>query len=278
MTPLDIAFGLSPGFKLFQAVGFNAAISNSANNMLGPSLGEVATSVVADANRIHLLDVAGTLSVARADAGDTGRVVVSYLDEQWFERIAVYELDAPSKTTTVDAKTITAKRVNGARYIDGGNAGAIDLLIGGNLANRIRAGDGLARVCLYTVPAGQRVALTGFVLASQSSKPVEVRLLTKLPGKLPYVLDHFPARETFEFLSLPIPREIRDVDLSDPAAPVEFSAGIDLFIDARRPSGQDNAEVACTMTFAAQQTGFDPVASGFTRTAGAVLAESNIGG
>lgn len=268
ISAFDIATSDTPGFKTFQITGTAVAVDTDTAVMLGPNLGPAAAVAAQDTNSIHLLDSSGILTVERSDPADTGRVAVLYLDEDWAERVAVYEMDAASKTLDVLGASHTARRVNQARYVAGGNAGNIDFRIGGDLINRIGAGDGLARCMIYTVPAGQRVMLTGFLVASQAGRPVDLWFYAKIPGAQPYVLNRLPARETFEFVDLPIPRRIRDLDFSV-LPPDEITHGIDLYFQVQRQAGAANtADVAGTMTFLAQQTGLDPAAPGFTSTRG----------
>lgn len=259
---IDIAFGYAAGYKQFQTTGLNSAVSDSAWTVLGPSLAAAKTSGFG-VNDIALADVADTLSVTRTDVADTGKVVVSYLDSEYRERVARFSLAAsPATIDEFTGGTITARRVNQARYISGGNLGTIDLLVGTGLVNRIGPGDGLARVCIFTLPLGQPTLLVGWVLGTQATKPVQVRLMVRSPGKQPLVLNVFPARETLESASLPFPRSIKDVDFAA-TPPTPITHGLDIWVEAMRPAASGTGEAATSLQFISQLTGLDPTAPGY---------------
>ena len=150
-------------------------------------------------DRVALADVVDVLSVVPANPADTGKVSVAYLDSSYRERVARFDLSGgPASTDEISNGPIAARRVNSARYIGGGNLGVIDINIGGALVNRIGVGDGLARVCLFTVPYGQPTVLDTWHLSAPPGAPVEIRLRVRLPGREPYTFAESPARETLE--------------------------------------------------------------------------------
>lgn len=263
-TQYDIASGYAAGYKQLQATGFSSAISDAAWTPLGDGFSSIGTEP-GGADHLVLSETPGTLSVDPANPADTGRVAVAYLDQNYDEKLALFDLSGgASDVDLVTAGQVQALRVNQARYVAGGNAGRIDLKAGANLVNRIAAGDGLARTVLYTVPRGQIVMLTGFILTAEAAKPVEVQLRAKLPGAQPYVLDHFPARETFGASILPLPRRLQDFDFSV-FPPVPILHGIDVYVEAKRPAGAaTSAAVSVVLQLLCQQTEGSSGAPGFS--------------
>ena len=263
---IDIAFGYAQGYKAFQSFGWSDIVDDTEHKVIGPGLGAISNTASGGANRLHLLDTSGTLTVKRANPADTGKVAVRYLDTAWRERAAVFDLAAAATATTdVLGQTITARRCVAVDYINGGNLGYVDALIGGDLANRVSTGDGLSRVAMYTTPKGQRTAMTGFGLAAQATRAVDLLLWYKEPGRLPKVLERFPARESLEVWALPVPRLIQSADLSAFPTVTPITEGIDIFVTARRPVGSGStADVSVYIGLLAQVNAGDPDAPGFT--------------
>lgn len=251
-NPFDIAFGYATGFKQTQVAGFNRSLSDAAWYVLGPSLQQAKTAGFG-ANDIALSDTPGTLSIVAANPADDGLVAVSYLDANYYERIARYDLAVSNTIDQFTGAPVTALRCNHARYIGSGNIGDIDVLVGAGLVSRIEAGDGWSRVCLFTVPWGQPSVLTGWIIAAQATKPVEMRLRARQPNREPITVITLPARETLESSSLQLPIPIEDMDFgATPPAKVRY--GLDLWIEAKRPAAGGTGEASGNLQITSQQT------------------------
>ena len=124
----------------------------------------------------------GTLTIVSTDAGDTGKLVVDYLDAvSWQELRTVYTLNGTTPVTVDDnSATISAIRINRARY-HGANIGRIDAKVGATTLQQIPAGAGASATAIYTVPVGQQAVIHGVYLTA--TEKTTVRLLQHLHGE-----------------------------------------------------------------------------------------------
>lgn len=133
---------------------------------------------------------AGTLSVARADAGDADKdVIISGLDADFNEITDIVTLtNASGNVTTKTFSRILFARMNGTSE----NIGAVTVTKGGTTVAKINAGVGQTLMGTYTVPAGYTAYLTQGTMTVRSGADATGFFYYRVPG------DRFLIGHTFE--------------------------------------------------------------------------------
>lgn len=138
-------------------------------------------------------DVAGTVTVSRANAGDADKnVIISGLDADYNPVTTTITLtNATGNTSSTVFKRIDTVRMNG----NSENVGQIDVLKGVTVVARIVAGVGQSLKGTYTVPAGYTAYLTQGVMTIQNTADGTGTFYYRVPG------DRFVIGHTFEVAS-----------------------------------------------------------------------------
>lgn len=138
-------------------------------------------------------DTPGTLSVARADAGDADKnVVISGLDLLYNEITETVTLTAASGNTTSNSfSRVLSARMNGTSL----NVGAVTITRGATAVAKINAGVGQTLLGVYTIPAGYTAYLSQGVMTIQTGGDATGFFDYRVPG------DRFVIGHTFEVAS-----------------------------------------------------------------------------
>lgn len=138
-------------------------------------------------------DTPGTLSVARADAGDADKNVIIYgLDLLYNEITETVTLTAASGNTTSNSfSRVLSARMNGASL----NVGAVTITRGATAVAKINAGVGQTLMGVYTVPAGYTAYLHQGVMTIETGGDATGFFDYRVPG------DRFVIGHTFEVAS-----------------------------------------------------------------------------
>lgn len=182
---LQVARGQIPGHQFVHRI---ARVPQMSNNQTG---------TVWDVNDTlypwSAWDVAGTVTVSRADAGDANKnVIISGLDADYNPVTTTITLtSATGNTSSTVFKRIDTVRMNGTSA----NIGQINVLKGATTVARIVAGVGQSLKGTYTVPAGYTVYLTQGVMTIQNTADATGTFYYRVPG------DRFLIGHTFEVAS-----------------------------------------------------------------------------
>lgn len=182
---LQVARGQIPGHQFVHRI---ARVPQMSNNQTG---------TVWDVNDTlypwSAWDVAGTVTVSRADAGDADKnVIISGLDADYNPVTTTITLtNATGNTSSTVFKRIDTVRMNGTSA----NVGQINVLKGATTVSRISAGVGQSLKGTYTVPAGYTAYVTQGVMTIQNGADATGTFYYRLPG------DRFFIGHTFEVAS-----------------------------------------------------------------------------
>lgn len=240
----DLALSDNANFKGATIAGEELAVTDAAFALLGPSMGSISSTLT-------LPSAAAALNAVSTDVGDTGDIYVEYLDAEYRERAATVTLTGTTPVQVV----ASARRINRVIYLPGSNLGTISLDVGGTVLSKIRVGDGVARVALYTTPRGQRVSLLSALVNVESPKTADMRLRAKArtqPGI--YTVGRAYAVTEFALVDIPLPPPIEDLLME--------SYGVDIWLDAKTTAGGGNGIVGGYFQIVAERT-TDPDAVGF---------------
>ena len=138
-------------------------------------------------------DTPGTLSIARANAGDADKNVIIYgLDANFLPITETVTLTAASgNVTTQTFARIQSARMNGTSA----NIGAVTITLDGTTVAKINAGVGQTLMTIYTVPSGQTAYLTQGVMTIQDGGDATGSFYYRPPG------DRFTIGHRFEVAS-----------------------------------------------------------------------------
>jgi len=162
-----------------------------------PAMSQSTTGTVWDVNDTvypwSAWDTTGTISIARANAGDADKnVIVTGLDEDYNQFTETITLTAASGNTSTNSfKRIEAVRMNG----NSANVGNVTVTKGETTVARINAGVGQSLMGIYTVPAGYTAYLHQGVMTIQNGADATGTFLYRIPG------DRFMIGHTFEVAS-----------------------------------------------------------------------------
>lgn len=135
----------------------------------------------------------GTLSIARANAGDADKnVILNGLDANFLPITETVTLAAASgNVTTQTFARLYSARMNGTSV----NLGAVTITRGGTTVGRINTSVGQTLMGVYTVPAGQTAYLTQGVMTIQNGGDATGTFYYRTPG------DRFLIGHRFEVAS-----------------------------------------------------------------------------
>lgn len=138
-------------------------------------------------------DIAGTVTVSRANADDAGKtVIISGLDADYLPVTDTVVLTNPTgNASSVVFKRLDLARMNGTSA----NVGQINVLKGETTVGRIVAGTGQSLKGAYTVPAGYTAYLTQGAMTIQNGADATGSFYYRVPG------DRFVIGHTFEVAS-----------------------------------------------------------------------------
>jgi hypothetical protein len=128
---------------------------------------------------------AASIQIERPNVADTGTLLVEYLDANWYHRSAAYTLNATTVTlsngggtASVAGQPVTAWRILSATYLGANaNVGLLEVKIGTtNVQVRIAAGARASSMASTTVPRGQRLTITSYRAAIDTSKVISLQV------------------------------------------------------------------------------------------------------